>query len=535
MGVETKIISLVCFITFLRCTFSSLLESNAPENPQLLVNPCNGQGRTSTCEVELDVPEVCVSIACPIVFFFHGAGGTNNWFARTTSVHEHGVIGVYPQGENGWNTGPKETNLCDWDDFECSDDPDEGAFIADIIKELRYLGATGNVYAVGNSNGAALALRLASNAGEQLPIKGVVTKVTQLLASPERSGPGVLNYNQPRVSINRVSILNIMGTADSVIPYEGGTAGVFGNDPDFVLMSALESMEIWADHNGCDFAHLESVVATSGDGTADHYVYTCPEGILLEHYAVNEGGHSINGSIDGDEVDYKMAYDFIFALEHNSPDAGSPVTSPIKEGCKDDAEWHGKFDVSHNCDYVALNPEIRCNFVDNNNISASVACIESCGSCGNDDEVPSPPPVSLPVAGPEAPCEDDFDWYGKYDVSHNCDYVALQPEIRCNFVNDEDILASVACLKACGSCGGGEIPVSTPVAFPTSEHPCVDDPDWHGKFSSTHDCHYVSDDPNNRCNWESEENLPATQACPVTCGTCVSPSSLRRNLRQKPD
>ena len=110
--------------------------------------------------------------ACPVVFFFHGAGGTNDWFGRTSGVHAEGVIGVYPQGEDGWNTGPKESNDCDWDDFACTDDADEGAFVASIIAELRNLGASGNVYLIGNSNGAALSMRLASNAGDDLPIKG---------------------------------------------------------------------------------------------------------------------------------------------------------------------------------------------------------------------------------------------------------------------------------------------------------------------------------------------------------------------------
>ena len=102
---------------------------------------CTAQGRTDKCEVELDVPSACIdssssSSNCPIVFFFHGAGGNNDWFARTSDVHAQNVIGVYPQGEDGWNTGPKDGNLCTYDDYACTTDPDEGAFIASIITEL---------------------------------------------------------------------------------------------------------------------------------------------------------------------------------------------------------------------------------------------------------------------------------------------------------------------------------------------------------------------------------------------------------------
>ena len=79
-----------------------------------------------------------------------------------------------------------------------------------------------------------------------------MTKVTQLLASPLRNGPGELNYNQPGSGGPAVSVLNIMGMDDLLIPYEGGSSSVFaGGDESFQLMSGLESMATWAAHNGC--------------------------------------------------------------------------------------------------------------------------------------------------------------------------------------------------------------------------------------------------------------------------------------------
>lgn len=170
------------------------LVSNAPQAPQLLEHAtlvC--QGRSADCEVELDVPQACVnagSSSCPIVFFLHGGGGSNNGYASSSGVHGAQMIGIYPQGDGGWNTGPKRSNECSWTDFECTQDPDEGDFIARIIAEVRSRGAMGNVYIQGNSNGAALAHRVAVNVGDELPIKGIVGAVTQLLASPPRSGPG---------------------------------------------------------------------------------------------------------------------------------------------------------------------------------------------------------------------------------------------------------------------------------------------------------------------------------------------------------
>ena len=202
-------------------------------------------------------------------------------------THQPYLLLFSPNGEGGWSTGPKSSDTCQWDDFQCPTDPDEGDFIASIIQEVKDRGANGNIYAIGNSNGAALAHRLASNADSSLPIKGIVTKVTQLLKSPERSGPGTLNYNQPSSvrGSQKVSVLSIMGTEDGLIPYEGGSSSVFGGNDNFQLMSAMESMNTWAIHNGCSGEYeMSQHVSDQGDLTATKYTYgSCPSDVIVEH------------------------------------------------------------------------------------------------------------------------------------------------------------------------------------------------------------------------------------------------------------
>ena len=199
------------------------------------------EGRSSDCEVELDVPEACVEGGrsdCPIVFFLHGSGGTNDWFRKTSGVHEAQMIGVYPNGDcRGWNTGPKDCNLCEWDDFECTDDPNEGEFVAKTIAAVRSLGALGNVYVRGNSNGAALALRLAANAGDELPIAGIIATVTQLLASPERSGPARRAELQP-AAVRRPAGLraHYLGHRGRPHPLRGGHLRRLRRQPQFLFL-----------------------------------------------------------------------------------------------------------------------------------------------------------------------------------------------------------------------------------------------------------------------------------------------------------
>eukprot|EP00558_Chaetoceros_sp_UNC1202_P001300 CAMPEP_0197259788 /NCGR_PEP_ID=MMETSP1429-20130617/83694_1 /TAXON_ID=49237 /ORGANISM="Chaetoceros sp., Strain UNC1202" /LENGTH=487 /DNA_ID=CAMNT_0042724005 /DNA_START=174 /DNA_END=1637 /DNA_ORIENTATION=- len=468
-----------CFSTiFLLATlsrFGTALQSNIAEEPQSLTDTiCAGRPRTQ-CDVELDVPPVCATTSagidpsCPIVLYLHGSGGSNRWFARTTSVHDIGYIGIYPQGEGGWNTGPKDSNNCSWDDFDCANDSDEGSFIAAIISEARSQGATGNVYAIGNSNGAALAHRLAANAGSLLPIKGIVTKVTQLLASPERSGPGALNYNQPGRGSPAVSVLSVMGTDDGLIPYDGGSSAVFGGDETFQLMSALDSMSSWANHNGCNGRSVVDPNHTTDQGTgqATKYDYTagCPSGVILEHYAVHGGGHNAGGAtIDDQEVDYVLAYDFIERVEGGfnggSPVAApvsSPVASPTDDVCINDSTWAGKFNSAHTCDYVAESPPTRCGWENADGVEANEACPEACNDDCSSPPVSSPvapPPTSTPVASPVASPTDDVcinnsTWAGKFNTAHTCDYVAESPPTRCGWENADGVEANEACPEAC--------------------------------------------------------------------------------------
>jgi len=366
----TPLLSAICFIR--------ALDSNPPEEVQDISVLCEGSGERQECKVELDVPVKCIEedtkSYCPIVFYLHGSGGTIEWFAKTSEVHNYGAIGVYPQGEGGWNTGPKQTNECKWDEYDCPSDPDEGEFIANIIAYLRDINALGNIYVTGNSNGAALAHRLAANAGDELPIKGILTKVTQLLDSPERSGPGQLNNNQPKAMGRKVSVLNIMGTKDRLIPYEGGSSAVFGDDDAFKLMSAIGSMEVWASHNGCDTQPTSST-HTSDMGEVQKYVYNnCAEGTVVEHYAIEGAGHNAGGaSIDNVKIDYDLMFGFINAIEGTKPSSPAPSTE-----CEDDPSWSGKFKAVHTCDYVARNPKMRCSWKDANEVTAMVACKLTC-------------------------------------------------------------------------------------------------------------------------------------------------------------
>ena len=396
-------------------TASASLSLNGEGRPQSLTDViCPGRPRRE-CEVQLDVPRACsgASSDCPIVLYLHGAGGTIEEFPGTTGVHSAGYIGVYPQGEDGWNTNPKDINDCPWDDFGCTEDPDEGDFIASIISHLRSLGAGGNVYAVGFSNGSALAHRLAANAGPSLPIKGIVGMVANMLASPTRSGPGVLNYNQPGNSGNTlpVSVLSVMGTADTLIPYNGGSSEVFqveGGDA-FQFLPSLDAMQIWAQHNSCGGANSpetsEQQWSMDGrSGVATRFVYTnCPNGVLVEHYAVQGGGHgSGDAVIDGVSMTYDIAHNFIDRVEAggvqeataggDAPDTTATPNADPDPSCEDGngscEAWAAAGECERNPAYMVTNCARSCNecVVVGQTSSNESAGTTSDPSCEDDNE-----------------------------------------------------------------------------------------------------------------------------------------------------
>lgn len=489
---------------------------------------CDNRPR-SMCEVELDVPTACAGSPasesnCPIVFFLHGAGGIIGPYKFETNLHngQNNYIGVYPQGESfGWLTGPKADTECDWDDLSCTQDPDEGDYIAAIISKLRAIGGNGNIYAIGVSNGAALAYRLASNAGDALPFKGIVAVVSQMLRSPSQSGGGLYNYNQPSKgrSNQGISVLQILGTQDFV-PYNGGTSIVFEGVDDFKLYPALDSMKAWADHNDCSGDHTETDIPASFEADSPiqvssvrkyDYSYGCPSGEILEHYRVEAGHGAGDVTIDGVPFMNNFPYDFINRVEdtlnNSPPSTSSPVTSPTlstsspvvapsptPNECENDPSWLGKFSQSfepHDCEFVALDPEERCDWVDSKGINAHIGCPDACDA---DCKV--------------LQCEDSPLSFKQWKKWRRCGWAAKKKTKRCSKKN-----VASQCPMTCGRvelCSEDSLK-KFKVMFKGIQRETK--------------CAWVKRNPNVRCNIEG-----VCKTCRATCSIC-EPTLKKRTYR----
>lgn len=262
---------------------------------------------TAACKILMEVPTTCAGKSnCPIIFFFHGAGGKNTMWAPQVGpdIHDgvNSFIGIYPQGvDSQWNTGSQSGDVASADDVK---------FVLSIMDDIlsKYYGWRGSFFGCGHSNGAALVNKLAANG---VGFHGLATAATQLIKSPESSndpvGSDYLYNTIPNSSAKLVPMLSMHGDSDGTIPYDGGE--LFGGP--YVLYSEGESQDIYAELNGCteDQTYSETTVDAVTDkgvtSTATKYEYPCD----VIGYKVVGGDHGVAQSIDG-KSPTKVAIEF---------------------------------------------------------------------------------------------------------------------------------------------------------------------------------------------------------------------------------
>ena len=140
----------------------------------------------------------------PIVFYFHGNGGTaENFYYNLSEVHElidnNNFVGIFPQGlEESWNLGEEASKA------------DDVAWVGEIIKTIseKSFVDSSSVYAVGISNGAGMVNKLAK---ESDMLKGIAPIVSQQTLALSKIKP-----------FNSVSVFQINGDDDPLIPINGG-------------------------------------------------------------------------------------------------------------------------------------------------------------------------------------------------------------------------------------------------------------------------------------------------------------------------
>jgi len=199
--------------------------------------------------------------AYPVVLGFHGNGQSPEdfaWFVESVCSYEPQCIAVVPEGyKRSWNLGVEESTA------------DDVAFVTDLVEELftRYP-LTSDFFALGHSNGSGLVHVLAT---EATLFKGVAGYGSMLIEGRE-----------PQAGTSPVSVLQVHGMQDDVIPYAGGDSPV-----GLRFVPVEESAALWAGVNDCDASTSEALdnggLMLSFEGCVDDH--------RVIHYGLAHQGH----------------------------------------------------------------------------------------------------------------------------------------------------------------------------------------------------------------------------------------------------
>lgn len=227
------------------------------------------------------------SVPTPLVLYFHGAGGSATGSDASSGWSELAdrdrFLVVYPQGLQFGQGGPAAWASAGTVDYGI----DDLAFVRTLLAQVesRFCVARGAVFATGMSSGGGMAGYLACALSSQIaavaPVAGNHYTLTKLGCRPRRP----------------VALLEIHGTADPVVPYQGIPARI---DPGWPLPSIPSWVSAWARLDRCRPRARKNTVAPR----QTLLTYTgCAPGGGVELYRLEGGGHTYPATLASEPAD----------------------------------------------------------------------------------------------------------------------------------------------------------------------------------------------------------------------------------------
>lgn len=219
----------------------------------------------------------------PLFVLLHGytssGAGQDSYMRFSALADAYGFIMVAPDGtvetagdkNRFWNASAACCN------FQGSD-VDDSAYLAGLIDNIKaeYNIDDKRVFLFGHSNGGFMSFRMAYDHSD------TIAAVATLAGA---------NQTQSRTPGGPVHVLQIHGTADGTIAYEGDSIGANS------YPSAKTTVETWAAHNGCattgKMAGSLDLVATLDGAESEITRYTdgCKPGGSAELWTIADGSH----------------------------------------------------------------------------------------------------------------------------------------------------------------------------------------------------------------------------------------------------
>ena len=216
------------------------------------------------------------STAVPVVFDFHGWGSTATQQIgygdfRSLAERDDFLIAA-PSGEDA----PLGRH---WNVTQTPGQPDDVAFTFSILDSIEkdFCVDSRRVFSAGMSDGGAMTSLLACVASNRFAAFGPVA---------------VLFYIPACSNARSVPIAAFMGTADPVVPFDGGQVNCCDHS---TVLSAPASMAGWAAHDGCAAQPHET--KQSSEVTLREWTGCKPTG-AVRFYIINGGGHTWPGAGD---------------------------------------------------------------------------------------------------------------------------------------------------------------------------------------------------------------------------------------------
>ena len=206
----------------------------------------------------------------PLVLVMAGVGNTGQDMVTATDFDRMAETGdfivAYPEGVNEtWNAG-----------YCClgraTTGPDDVAFLTRVIDDVQATSKVDpeRVFAIGFSAGAMMAHKLGCDVAGRIAGVGSV------------AGAMVLDECRP---LRPVSVIEIHGTADGLVPYEGGRTAGGATQPS---PPTREVVKRWAELNGC-----QPTPATTAEGVLGTSTWAgCREGTSVKLITIDGGGHT---------------------------------------------------------------------------------------------------------------------------------------------------------------------------------------------------------------------------------------------------
>lgn len=217
----------------------------------------------------------------PVVLEFHGFGSRAQqqllYGNLGPQADRDGFLVVGPEGQG---QPPHFTLL---GALAAPGEQDDVQFVGDLLDHLQRTLCVDErrIYATGMSNGGAMSAVLACRMSDRV---AAFASVAAVVWGPQCATAGP------------VPIMAMHGTADPIVPFDGGRVTCCGNP---TIAGAPETMANWAAHDGCRPDPVEEPVA--GSVTVRRW-QGCKPGGVVELYVIGGGGHTWPGARVGGDL-----------------------------------------------------------------------------------------------------------------------------------------------------------------------------------------------------------------------------------------